>query len=166
MNFLKRSFEITEHGYIDLMISYRDYSLVSDRISSSRIISSSRTTALLGGDKENLDIIIPDWIFKLRDNLSDTVDSITGEKRNYLKDLEGNDLIRKLITIDRSVSLWYDTIKTSESSYRALIMEDEMNPFSIIDILPMCTAIRFTLHIDSEFFYENIWKKLISYGTV
>lgn len=166
MNFLKRSFEITELGYIDLMISYRDYSLVSDRISSSRIISSSRTTAPLGGDKEDLDIIIPDWIFKLRNDLSDTIDSITGEKRDYLKDLEGNDLIRKLITIDRSVSLWYDTVKTSESSYKTLIMEDEMNPLSIMETLPMCTAIRFTLHMDSEFFYENVWKKLINYGTV
>lgn len=166
MNFLKRSFEITELGYIDLMISYRDYSLVSDRISSSRIISSSRMTAPLGGNKEDLDIIIPDWIFKLRDDLSDTIDSITGEKRDYLKDLEGNDLIRELSIIDRSVSLWYDIVKTSESSYKTLIVEDEMNPLSIIDILPMCTAIRFTLHMDSEFFYENIWKRLISYGTV
>jgi hypothetical protein len=158
MRFSRRRFEINDSGYIEVKISYEDYSYIADRIMESRIITSTRTRPVLI-DSE-VEFIIPDWIYKLRNELSTCCDSLTQESYSYLLDLDGNELIKALICLDRSVSQWYDILKMAEDSYKVLISEDELNPLEIKSILPLCTALEFTLHIDSEFFMDRIWTLL------
>lgn len=158
MRFSRRLFEINDSGYIEIKISYEDYSYISDRIMESRIITSTRTRPVLV-DSE-IEFIIPDWIYKLQNELSACCDPLTGESYSYLLGLDGNELIEALICLDRSVSQWYDTLKIAETSYKVLISEDELNPLEIKSILPLCTALEFTLHIDSEFFMDRIWTLL------
>lgn len=155
MKFSRRCFEINEPGYIEVKVSYEDYSYISDKIVESRILTSTRTRPVLINSE--IEFIIPDWVYRIREDLVHCIDPLTGESYSYLDNLEGSDLIKKLICLDRSVSLWYDTLKMSEESYKSLILEDEMNPLQIKSILPLCTALEFTLHMDSEFFIDRIW---------
>lgn len=154
MRFSRRCFEINE-GYIEIKLSYEDYSHIADKIVESRILTSTRTRPVL--IKSEIEFIIPDWVYEIRNNLADCSNSFTGESYSYLSELDGDKLIEELICLDRSVSLWYDTLKTAENSYKSLVSEDEMNPLQIKSILPLCTALEFTLHMDSEFFMDRIW---------
>lgn len=158
MIFTERSFSING-GYIEVKLSYEDYARIADHIVTSRILTSTRTRPLLTNTNE-IEFIIPNWIYKLRDELSETTDSLTGESYGYLKELGGSDLIEELSCIDRSVSLWADILKSSEDAYKALIYEDELSGLYVKDILPLCTALEFTLHIDPEFFLDQIWSLL------
>lgn len=155
MRFSKRCFEINELGYIEIKLSYEDYSHIADKIVESRILTSTRTRPVLV--KSEIEFIIPDWVYEIRNDLAGCSDSLTGESYSYLSELDGDKLIEKLICLDRSVSLWYDTLKTAENSYKSLVLEDEMNPLRIKSILPLCAALEFTLHMDSEFFIDRIW---------
>lgn len=155
MKFSRRCFEVNEPGYIEVKVSYEDYSYISDKIVESRILTSTRTRPVLINSE--IEFIIPDWVYKIREDLVRCIDPLTGESYSYLKDLDGSELIERLICLDRSVSLWYDTLKMAEESYKSLILEDEMNPLQIKSILPLCTALEFTLHMDSEFFMDRIW---------
>jgi hypothetical protein len=160
MNFLKRSFEVTELGYIEVRISYGDYMRIADKINEAKILTSTRTRPPLNSNNE-IDYIIPDWVYALRDEIALCVDSLTGETQEYLLDLDGNELISRLTCLDRSVSLWYDILNKAEDSYKTLIYEDELNPLHIKSILPLCTSLELTLqHIDLQFFLDNIWKPI------
>ena len=158
MRFSRRCFDINDSGYIEAKISYEDYSYIADRIFESKILTSTRTRPVLV-DSE-IEIIIPNWIYKLRNELSACCDPLTGESYSYLVDLDGNELIEALICLDRSVSQWYDTLKLAEASYKILISEDELDPLEIKSILPLCTALEFTFHINLDFFMDRIWTRL------
>ena len=158
MKFSKRSFEVSDLGYIEVKMSYEDYSYVADKIFESKILTSTRTRPVLV-DSE-IEFIIPDWIYKLRNELSECSDSLTGESYSYLLELDGDELIKALICLDRSVSQWYDTLKMAEDSYKCLISEDELDQLEIKSILPLCTALEFTLHINLDFFMDRIWTRL------
>jgi hypothetical protein len=149
-----------DSGYIDLTLSYLDYSKIADRIPVGRIISSTRTTSLLDEYTNDLEVVIPDWILNLREELSTTVNSLTGESYSYLLGLSGNKLINELSCIDRSVSLWSNLINKAYDSYLALIKEDDLDSLEVKDILPLSTALHFTLHINEDYFKDNIWKIL------
>lgn len=160
MNFLKRCFEVTELGYIEVRISYGDYIRIADKINESKILTSTRTRPPLNSSG-GIDYIIPDWVYALRDEIALCVDSLTGETQEYLLDLDGNELISRLTCLDRSVSLWYNILNEAENSYKTLIYEDELNPLRVKSVLPLCTSLELTLqHIDFQFFQENIWKPI------
>lgn len=92
-------------------------------------------------DKFNkeLTFIIPEWIYKLRDELSETVDSLTGEDRKWLLDLDGEDLWYSLCTMDRTIASRSDLLKKIEDQYLFEISTNEsykLRPEDARGILP------------------------------
>lgn len=61
--------------------------------------------------------ILPQWIYKVRNDWADTVDSITGESREHLKDLEGSKLWNALCCLDRTVASRDNFWKLCENEY-------------------------------------------------
>lgn len=61
--------------------------------------------------------IIPSWIYKLRDKLSETIDPVTKKERTYLKDLNGVDLWNELCRIDKTVKRRDKFLKLAEEEY-------------------------------------------------
>jgi thymidylate synthase (FAD) len=80
--------------------------------------------------------IIPDKIYRIRDEVSKYVDPLTGESREYLKELTGEALVRELICIDRGVSCWWDALERDEKDYIYLTKEEEWAAEDARDILP------------------------------
>lgn len=159
MIFIDRSYSIDEYGYIDAVISYEDYSKVATLIPPRKTISSTKTSLPLTENNE-LEIVIPDWIYKTREELSKTVDSLTGEPMSYLLELTDEKMIHELTCIDRSVSLWYNTLVATEDAFKALYLEDELNPNEIKGLLPLCSSIHFTLQLDSDYWIDQVWSIL------
>lgn len=160
MIFIDRSYKIDEYGYVEAVFSYEDYSKIAPLIPQRKVITSTRTTFPLI-DNNELEVIIPDWIYELRKELSETVNSLTGESNSHLLELSGNKLINELTCLDRSVSIWYDTLAEIEETFKTLYLEDELNPCNIKDILPLCTALHFTLHgVDEDYWENEIWSRL------
>lgn len=62
MKFSRRCFEVNE-GYIEVKISYEDYSYISDKIVESRILTSTRTRPVLINSE--IEFIIPDWVYRI-----------------------------------------------------------------------------------------------------
>ena len=69
--------------------------------------------------------IIPSVIYKIRDRLSKTIDPLTKESREYLKNLTGEELVNQLICLDRGVSTWYNVLEKIENDYKYLILEED-----------------------------------------
>lgn len=61
--------------------------------------------------------IMPQWVYKIQEEVASTVDSLTGESRDYIRDLEGQALWDKLATIDRTIASRDDFWKTCEKEY-------------------------------------------------
>ena len=83
-----------------------------------------------------LSFIIPDKIYRIRDERAKYVDSLTGESLEYLKDLTGKELVNELITIDRGVSCWYDSLQKAEDDYKYLTMDEGWAAEDARDVLP------------------------------
>jgi thymidylate synthase (FAD) len=80
--------------------------------------------------------IIPDKIYRIRDEVAKYVDPLTGESREYIKDLHGEELVHELICIDRGVSCWWDAMKRDEEDYLYLTKEEEWAAEDARDVLP------------------------------
>lgn len=100
------------------------------------------TKERFGGE---LTFIIPDKIYRIRDEVAKYIDPLTGESREYLKELKGEKLVNELICIDRGVSCWYDSMKRDEEDYKYLTLEEEWAAEDARDILP--NACRTVLNI-------------------
>lgn len=100
------------------------------------------TRERFGGE---LTFIIPDKIYRIRDEAAKYVDSLTGKSREYLKELKGEELVNELTCIDRGVSCWYDNLKRDEEDYRYLTLEEGWAAEDARDILP--NACRTVLNI-------------------
>lgn len=61
--------------------------------------------------------IIPQWIYELRDKLSETIDPLTKEYRSWLKTLKGEELWKALCCIDRTVSSRDKFFRLAEEEY-------------------------------------------------
>lgn len=61
--------------------------------------------------------IIPQWVYDLRDKLSETIDPLTKNYRTMLKSLEGEELWRALCCIDRTVASRDRFLKLAEQEY-------------------------------------------------
>ena len=87
-----------------------------------------------------LTYIIPQWIYNLRNELAQYVDSQTGEPRSWLLDKHGEDLIDHLACIDRSASTWWHNLMRAQDDYNYLISTDEgytLRPEEARGILPL-----------------------------
>lgn len=107
---------------------------------------------------DDIEFVIPKWIFDLKDEISKTIDPLTGESRNYLISLDGSELIKTMICIDRSVSLWYDLCLMSEQSYKSLVFEDEIDPVLARDVLVGSEAVK--IEFQSDIKIEKLWKMI------
>ena len=83
-----------------------------------------------------LTFIIPDKMYRIRDERSECYDSLTHESYGYLKELEGERLVSELTTLDRGVSAWWDAMKRAEEDYRYLTLEEEWSAQDARDVLP------------------------------
>lgn len=90
-----------------------------------------------GGEVE---YIIPDKFYRLRDEYSKSIDPLTGESREYLKDLTGEKLVNALICIDRGAAAWYNHMVKSEEDYKYLTLEEEWSAQDARDVLPNATS--------------------------
>lgn len=90
---------------------------------------------------DELTFVIPKKIYDLRDGYAASIDPLTKESREYLKNLTGKELINELLTLDRGVVAWYDTLTRSIQEYNYLIHEEEWTPDEARNVLPGCTAV-------------------------
>lgn len=86
-----------------------------------------------GGD---ITFIIPDKIYRIRDERAACVDSLTGESMEYLRKLTGEELVRELLIHDRGVCCWWDAMKRDEEDYKYLTLEEEWAAQDARDVLP------------------------------
>ena len=84
--------------------------------------------------------IIPDKFYRLRDEYSKTTDPLTGESREYLKNLEGEDLVNALTCLDRGASCWYDNMVRTENDYKYLTLEEGWAAQDARDVLNNATS--------------------------
>ena len=84
--------------------------------------------------------IIPDKFYRLRDEYAETVDSLTGESRSYLKNLHGEELVNALICIDRGAACWYDNMVRTEEDYKYLTLEEGWAAQDARDVLNNATS--------------------------
>lgn len=87
-----------------------------------------------------LTFILPNWVYSVRDRLSTTIDPLTGITRDYLKDLDGEELWSKLCCLDRTVASRDRFWKSSEEEYLYEISTDEgetLKPEDARDSLPL-----------------------------
>lgn len=105
--------------------------------------------------REGIYFIIPQYAYQLRDELSETIDSLTGEDRKYLKKMEGPDLWRELTILSRWAAsrdkIWEDM----EHEYYIEISEDEVTPEVARGVLGLDLGCMFyTTGYLEDFFYE------------
>lgn len=74
---------------------------------------------------KELTYILPQWVYRIRDSISKTIDSLTGESREYIKDLDGEELWKCLCTLDRTVASRDNYWKEAENEYMYEITTDE-----------------------------------------
>lgn len=64
-----------------------------------------------------LTFILPQWAYRLRDYLTETIDPLTKEYRSFLKSLDGEELWKALCCIDRTAASHNDSWKKEELDY-------------------------------------------------
>lgn len=104
-------------------------------IASTRYINYSKSR--FGGE---LTFILPQWVYRVRDEIADTVDSLTGEKRDYLKNLDGEELWKALCCLDRTVASRDNFYRAAEEEYMYELSTDEgekLKPEEARDCLPL-----------------------------
>lgn len=117
----------TSRGITHELVRHRVFSYVME------------STRYVNYEKHGFQYIIPQWIYKLRDELVNTIDPITSEPRTYLQNLSGEDLWNELCILDRSVASRDKSLKFLEDEYNYEITTDEgykCKPEDSRDILP------------------------------
>ena len=84
--------------------------------------------------------VIPQWIYRLKEEWAGSVDSLDGTSLEYIKDLDNNGLLNELSCHDRAVSSWLNNLKNVEQDYIYLIKEHNFKPQEARSILPLDTA--------------------------
>lgn len=103
--------------------------------------------------------IVPEWIYRVRKNYAETIDSLTKTKRPYLYDLNESNLIRALTCLDRTVARYIDGLKRDEEDYMYFLSTDEgerLIPQEARGRLPLdlATSVYYTAYIDQ---WENFF---------
>lgn len=87
-----------------------------------------------------LTFIIPQWIYDVQREEASYRDSLTGESKDWLMGLSGEQLVNQLSCEDRHVSTWVDNLEKCESDYFYLMEPDEgypLRPEQARGILPL-----------------------------
>lgn len=105
--------------------------------------------------RQEIGFIIPQYAYQRRDELSETIDSLTGEDRKYLKNLEGTELWTELTILDRWAAMREKMWQSMEDEYFAEILEDELKPEVARGVLGLDLACTFyTTGYLEDFYYE------------
>lgn len=89
-----------------------------------------------------LTIVIPRWIYDLRDKHSQYVDSSLDTSKDYLLDYEGEDLVHQMSCKDRAVATWVNALRRDEEDYFYLLSgadAHKLRPEQARGILPLDT---------------------------
>ena len=72
-----------------------------------------------------LTFILPQWIYRVRNEIASTVDPLTGEDRSSIRDLDGQELWSALCCLDRTVAARDKFWKSAEEEYLYETTNDE-----------------------------------------
>lgn len=89
---------------------------------------------------KELTFIIPQWMYRVRDEISETVDSLTGLSHDWLKEESGAAMVKHLTCLDRSVASYYEFLNRVEDEYLYQTTTDEgtqLKPQEARGILPL-----------------------------
>lgn len=104
-------------------------------IESTRYVNYSKSR--FGGE---LSFILPQWVYRVREEIAATIDPLTGEDRSYIKDLDGQELWNALCCLDRTVASRDKFYKEAEREYIYETTTDEgetLKAEEARDILPL-----------------------------
>ena len=100
---------ICSRGTSHELVRHRAYSYLME---SQRYVNYSKER--FGGE---ITYILPQWIYRVRDDIGNTVDSLTGVDRKYILDLDGQELVEDLAAWDRTVASRYNLWEAIETEY-------------------------------------------------
>lgn len=89
-----------------------------------------------------LTIVIPGWIYDIRDEESSFLQDVDLERAHYLENLTGEELVNELYKTNNLVKEWYDSLANSEKSYFVLTTEingKKLKPEYARGVLPLDT---------------------------
>ncbi len=97
--------------------------------------------------------VIPEWIYRVRDEYAQTNDPLTSFSRAYLYELNNNDLVKTLACFDRTVAAYMDNLIVSEQTYMYCLTSEEgekLIPQEARGLLPLDTAtsVYYTAYLD------------------
>ena len=106
-----------------------------------------------------LSFILPQWIYRTRDSIAKTVDSLTGKSMSYIKDLDGQELWSELCCLDRTVAARDNFWRAAEEEYMYEVNTDEgekLTAQEARDCLPLGLACDlFTTGYVKDWMYQN-----------
>ena len=106
-----------------------------------------------------LSFILPQWIYRTRDSIAKTVDSLTGKSMSYIKDLDGQELWNELCCLDRTVAARDNFWRAAEEEYMYEVNTDEgekLTAQEARDCLPLGLACDlFTTGYVKDWVYQN-----------
>lgn len=144
----------TDRGVSHELVRHRHFSFAQE---SSRYCNYSKNKF-----GKELTFIIPDKIYRIRDEVASTIDSLTGQEKVFLKEYVGEALVEELTIHSRDISAWYDLMKRIEEDYMYLI-EDEWTAQDARSVLP--NTIKTEICMTG---FESDWKHFFNlryYGT-
>ena len=122
-------------------------------IESTRYVNYSKSR--FGGE---LAFILPQWVYRVREEMASTVDPLTGEDRSYIRNLDGQELWDTLCCLDRTVASRDKYYKEAEREYIYETTTDEgetLKAEEARDILPLGFASEVCMAgYVSDFLYE------------
>lgn len=72
--------------------------------------------------------IIPEWVKDTINDTAETIDSLTGQRKDYLVNMPMADAVKQMTCESRAVNCWYESMKKAEDDYMYLIIEEELKP--------------------------------------
>lgn len=108
---------ICSRGTSHQIVRHRLYSFIQE---SQRFVNYSKDK--FGGE---ITYILPQWVYRVRDIIGHTIDPLTYQPRDYILDLDGEELWNDLTCIDRTVAARDNLWKACEEEYLYECRTDE-----------------------------------------
>lgn len=100
---------ICSRGVSHELVRHRVFSFIQE---SQRYVNYSKDR--FGGE---ITYIIPQWMYRVRENIGNTVDSLTMLPRDYILSLDGQEMVENLAAWDRTVASRYNLWQRIEDDY-------------------------------------------------
>lgn len=100
---------ICSRGVSHELVRHRVFSFIQE---SQRYVNYSKDR--FGGE---ITYIIPQWLYRVRENIGNTVDSLTMLPRDYILSLDGQEMVENLAAWDRTVASRYNLWQRIEDDY-------------------------------------------------